>query len=295
MKFYTTIQPGDNDFNATLFEWEGSQPGLDIIYEENAIAVEEDWVEVDIAAQNITFDGDFVVGFGSVNATTFIGYDTDLNNGRSWDYDNASPSWASWNEAYLIRAIVEYPDGTVAEVAPVAVSSQPTIKSMVNSAHPTDYTGVTVVKPIDNQAGQIRGLLGFNVYRDDNMINSELVTETTYVDEDLSASTYVYYVKAVYDEGESGPSNSVTVVITGINELERTVSIYPNPANNVVNINSDTQLKTVRIVNYTGQVVYTENVSGNTLSINTSDLATGIYVLQFESESGWTSQKLIIE
>jgi len=84
--------------------------------------------------------------------------------------------------------------------------------------------------------------------------------------------------------------------VTGIEENEMSnINIYPNPANNVVNINSDVNLKTVRIVNYTGQVVYSENVSGNSLSINTSDLATGIYVLQFESEFGWSNEKLVIE
>jgi hypothetical protein len=63
----------------------------------------------------------------------------------------------------------------------------------------------------------------------------------------------------------------------------------------VVNINSDVAMKTVRIVNYTGQLVYSENAFSNSLSINTSNLAKGIYVLQLETESGWSSQKLIIE
>jgi hypothetical protein len=160
--------------------------------------------------------------------------------------------------------------------------------------HPTEYTGTTV-KPIDNQASQLRGLLGYNVYRNNSMINEELVTETTYFDEDLWGNTYTYYVKAVYDEGESGPSNEVTVVIVGIDELERTANIYPNPATNMVNISSDVELKTVRVVNYTGQVVYTENAYSNRLSINISNLAKGVYVLQLETASGWSSQKLVIE
>jgi hypothetical protein len=82
----------------------------------------------------------------------------------------------------------------------------------------------------------------------------------------------------------------------GIEENEMSnINIYPNPANNVVNISSDVDMKTVRIVNYTGQVVYTENAYSNSLSINTSNLAKGVYVLQLETASGWSSQKLIIE
>ena len=198
-------------------------------------------------------------------------------------------------------------DGSAISIDNVYVGAMPVENA--NNNYEKVFTNVTTISqatsiekdfdyvhvPNTHFVESTRDLLGFNVYRDDVMINEGTVIETTYVDENLSASTYVYYVKAVYDEGESGPSNEVIVVITGIDELERTVSIYPNPANNVVNINSDTQLKTVRIINYTGQVVYSQNVSGNTLSINTSNLATGIYVLQFETESGWSGQKLVIE
>jgi hypothetical protein len=83
---------------------------------------------------------------------------------------------------------------------------------------------------------------------------------------------------------------------TGIEENEMSnISIYPNPAQNVVNISSDVNMKTVRIVNYTGQVVYNENAFSNSLSINISNLAKGIYVIQFETASGWSGQKLVID
>ena len=297
MKIYTTIQAGDNDFNATIFGWDGSQPGLDIIYEENVIAVDEDWVEVDISGQNITFDGDFTVGFGSVNAATFVGYDAGLNNGRSWDFDNANPSWASWSEAYLIRAIVEYPDGRVAEissggeVAEIKSGTTPIMKSV----HPTDYSNVVTVKPIDNLSPMSRDLLGFNVYRNTVQINTSLVTGTEYLDENLWGGTYNYYVTAVYDEGESGPSNTVQVIIVGVEELEKNIKIYPNPANGFVNIQSDVMLKSVMLVSYTGQVVYTSGATDSQLAINTSNIPAGVYFLQLETEEGMINQKLIVQ
>ncbi len=84
--------------------------------------------------------------------------------------------------------------------------------------------------------------------------------------------------------------------ITGVNEVEETAfNVYPNPAQDVVNINSQVALKSVSIVNYTGQVVYQTPASGNDVQINTADLAAGIYVLQLETESGVSSRKLIIE
>ncbi len=58
-----------------------------------------------------------------------------------------------------------------------------------------------------------RALLGYNVYRDGDQINTELITSTNYSDTDvIDNETYVYYVTAVYTLAESEPSNSVTVV-----------------------------------------------------------------------------------
>lgn len=54
-------------------------------------------------------------------------------------------------------------------------------------------------------------LEGYNVYRDGNMI--DYTTGMTYLDSDLDPDTYIYYVTAVYTEGESGPSNEATAVI----------------------------------------------------------------------------------
>jgi len=63
--------------------------------------------------------------------------------------------------------------------------------------------------------GGERELLGYNVYRNGNKINSALVTETSYSDNGLNAGTYEYHVTAVYAEGESGYSNAAVVTIGG--------------------------------------------------------------------------------
>ena len=61
-----------------------------------------------------------------------------------------------------------------------------------------------------------RELLSYKVYRDDELIAevSNIPFPTTcYVDEALDAGEYSYYVIAVYDEGESDPSEEVTAEI----------------------------------------------------------------------------------
>lgn len=61
--------------------------------------------------------------------------------------------------------------------------------------------------PVNNQR---QDLLGFIVYRDDEQLNTELLSETEYEDNEvINGETYYYYVTALYQEGESEPSNTV--------------------------------------------------------------------------------------
>ncbi len=50
--------------------------------------------------------------------------------------------------------------------------------------------------------------LGYNVYRDDNLINESMVEDTHFEDDDFQHEvTYTYHVTAIYPNGESAPSN----------------------------------------------------------------------------------------
>jgi len=55
-------------------------------------------------------------------------------------------------------------------------------------------------------------LEGYMIYRDDEMA-SGLITGNEWTDENVEGGTHVYYVVAVYTNGESQPSNTQTVVI----------------------------------------------------------------------------------
>jgi Leucine-rich repeat (LRR) protein len=65
----------------------------------------------------------------------------------------------------------------------------------------------------NNGKGGEKGLLGYNVYRDNQKLNPEPISPTVYLDENLFNGTYEYYVTAVYDEGESVPSDTISVVV----------------------------------------------------------------------------------
>ncbi|RLD56611.1 MAG: hypothetical protein DRJ05_11050, partial [Bacteroidetes bacterium] len=68
---------------------------------------------------------------------------------------------------------------------------------------------------VENVDGKgIDGLLGYNIFRNDEQINENTWGGISFIDENMLNGIYNYHVTAVYDEGESDPSNTVEVVIS---------------------------------------------------------------------------------
>lgn len=78
-----------------------------------------------------------------------------------------------------------------------------------------------------------------------------------------------------------------------INEMEinKNVSIYPNPATTVLNVVAE-GYNTIEVINLLGQTVYTCNATNNT-QINVSNLRNGVYFVRVNGEKGTTTQKFI--
>ncbi len=91
----------------------------------------------------------------------------------------------------------------------ISVSSTALIVPSNLIATVDDNDVLLVWDPVDS-----KDLLGYNVFREGEVIN--YTTETEYTDIDLENGLYDYYVTAVYDEGESGPSNTATANVGDI-------------------------------------------------------------------------------
>lgn len=140
-------------------------------------------------------------------------------------------------------------------------------------------------------------LLGYNIYRDDLQLNDELIAETSYNDADPSIGSHEYYATAVYETGESEPSNVVTVVVTDINEIStNSVTVYPNPTDGMFTIRFIENVSVdLSLIDLTGKEVFAKTVT-ETSSFNVSDLQSGIYFLRILDKSSNTVniKKLII-
>jgi len=297
----------DDDFNAEVYDWAGSQPGTTALYAENEIADQlNDWTSVDVSAAGLEFSGDFVVGFGSINGSTYLRYDATLNNGRSWDFNPTSSSWAPWNEAYLIRAVVEYASGEIDVLEPVSV--EPTLSTNELGTRISAYH-----EPLFSGFDNTDDFIEFIIYR--NTYDIAHTTDTTYVNQlaGVSSVSYVYYVTALFDEGESFPSNTDTVVwdhIVGVQEVnvgtlptEYALNpAHPNPFNPETTISyalPQADYVTLKVFDVSGREVASlvegYRIAGNyDVTFDAHNLSSGVYLYQINTANFTSTGKMIL-
>ena len=76
-----------------------------------------------------------------------------------------------------------------------------------------------------------------------------------------------------------------------INESNESVSVYPNPTTNNVNIAAP-GINHITVMNMLGQVVYDSNMDGNMTTLDMSSYQTGVYMVRVKTENG-ESVKLV--
>ena len=64
------------------------------------------------------------------------------------------------------------------------------------------------------------------------------------------------------------------------------VSLYPNPVNNNLNIDTAEELKSIKVFDITGQLI--KQVEGNVGSVTVGDFNPGIYLVQLTNANGET-------
>ncbi len=118
------------------------------------------------------------------------------------------------------------------------------------------------------------------------------------------SGSYSVKLKVIYEGGQDDTlrTNYVNVVTTGINNFENNkpeISIYPNPATDVLNIESNMSLAKSKIVitDLLGKEIENINyklMTLNSLQINTSNLSKGIYLVNIINENNIASTHKIV-
>ena len=142
----------------------------------------------------------------------------------------------------------------------------------------------TSTSAIELKWNKTENATSYNIYRDDEFLTN--VAETNHTDEGLNYNTeYCYTVTAVVNDLESEHSEKVCVKTLGENIEEMTTSynIYPNPANDVIYIETEFEIEEISIYDIYGrrQIAVTPS-----RQVDVADLNSGIYFIKINTEKG---------
>ena len=151
------------------------------------------------------------------------------------------------------------------------------------------------------EEGSTGNLDRFDVYRDNERIASiEIDPDPTYhygyVDSIAVDDEAEYFVMAVYSDGcEAASEILLGAGISSIQEHESYVSIYPNPAENQLNIVAS-GLQRIFVYNVMGQMVEAlELERQNQYSIPVEGYAPGLYILQIITANGVYNRNVVVK
>jgi len=162
----------------------------------------------------------------------------------------------------------------------------------------TDFEGIYIAEEhqvnLNWTAPESADLVGFDIYRNDELIDHLPPSTVSYSDNtaELEEGDYKYCVVPIYPSVCTLEDKCFETYIknVGIINYKDNITIYPNPANNIVNI-SGIDVANVKIFNNIGQLILNEY---NINEINVSKLTNGIYILSVETSTGNTIQKKLI-
>jgi hypothetical protein len=84
----------------------------------------------------------------------------------------------------------------------------------------------------------------------------------------------------------------------GVNEVEDNLGlrVFPNPANEVINISLNKEVSaTLTLLDVSGKVVRTQTLNGISTSINTASLNSGVYFVTINDGTSVSTQKVVIK
>lgn len=81
----------------------------------------------------------------------------------------------------------------------------------------------------------------------------------------------------------------------GIDEniLQNTIFIYPNPANDILNVKTTQRFEKVEITSLLGQLIYSQAITEDNFQINIADLTSGVYFIRLTGDNGMITKKFV--
>ena len=303
------------------FDGENSQPGLQIIFDnfgqasinaggENAEELQfisYQWhhirctIDIDNDLAQLYFDDEFIIewqwslgalGNGNLNELSAIHFSGNVTGTAKIYYDHIivwKGTWPGFSPPQNFQ--LDYDPGC---------NSNYFSWTYPDSLNPKIITRT----PIGQSVLNTKRLVGFNVDGRDweygeswELLAENLQTPGYCAGWPFTDLWVEFYATALYNWDdiiiESARSGSYEEV-ESIDEIEVSVKISPNPANDYLNIESKHRINRVVIFDINGLEVYSGQASANEILINTNNFKPGIYALQLETEKGISVHKVVV-
>ncbi|MDX1284645.1 MAG: T9SS type A sorting domain-containing protein, partial [Draconibacterium sp.] len=159
-----------------------------------------------------------------------------------------------------------------------------------------------------NSSSDNHGVAGYNIFRDGVKIAT--TSTTNYIDAGLNAETFYDYFVTAFDaaNNNSNPSDTVfastfAVGIWDLNNVDKELIVYPNPANGKVFILLPGTIEpkiTFKLYSVTGQLFFNKSIpvptTKNEIQLDISNLSDGLYFYNlFDSQKSYTGKLYIVK
>ena len=236
------------------------------------------WNAVDGATEyNIYTPSNFDSNVLGITETTYTF--ENLITGVEYCFQVSAVSLTGESDAARVCATPGDEEEPVAPAAPVVVAD--TV---------TETTVVLTWNAVENATS-------YNVYMDTVLVKN--VTDTVYTVTELTAeTTYNFTVTALNNTLESAASNVVTVTtlkVEGIVENTIAFSIYPNPVNDKIYIETEVEVEEVVVYTITGVVAGHQSMVNGQQStvIDVTNLNSGIYFVKVVTSEGEIVKRIV--
>ena len=81
--------------------------------------------------------------------------------------------------------------------------------------------------------------------------------------------------------------------LTNIFCKDNSITLYPNPARQEVNISSENIINSIEVYNSLGKKVYLTNVKATEKTLDINTLSKGVYIIEINTDKGYVRKKLI--
>lgn len=233
------------------------------------------------------FFSEYMEGSGSNKAleiANFTGATVDLS---EYSIKLSSNGNIAWTKSYNFPSNASIPNEDVYVVANGGTSVCTNVLDNLNNAI-TGFNGNDALGLFKNAVLiDILGTLGdANVYAE----NTTLVRNATITN---GSTAYNANEWTSYPQNNCTNLGSHTQTLGGTNDEQNAIKIYPNPVKGALLFIEVQQPTTVECYNLTGQRILKTTVSPQNITVDISQLNSGVYLLQLQIEQGTLTRKIV--